>query len=777
VRLAAPVAPPRVGDRRPASGARVSVRLGAVAILALYGGVRWMEMLEPAPTGRAWAAVGLAIVVGPAALATRALRPRARAAALAALVLACLVAGALLSGIPIGLFAPKKWDNLVSGVADGLGALPEVEVPYNGAAGGWTARVIELGGVLLPMLAAVAACRPRARDAPPWLAAILLGTLAGVPAVVLPDAGVAQGALLFAGLVALLALDRVRRPNLPAAGVALAVALGLALVLFPAADGTRPWFDYEAAAQNLVPRATTFDWTHSYAKMTWPRTGRLLLRVHAARPSYWKTEDLDTFDGLVWRGTDPGEIHSGIADSELSVRAAARPEDVHRITVTLSGLRTPFVVAAGDTLRVERSPRDVREGASTGTFVADPELRQGDAYQARVYVPEPTQLDLRDAGTNYPGFLFRDREVKLPPAAAALDGAPGRAARAAVARDDIPTVVPTLWGSRASAVSFGGTGNVSARTAIAGSAYARVWRIADRLSARARTPYDYALSIEAYLSQGFRYSETPRQAHVPLADFLLRGRVGYCQHFSGAMALLLRMGGVPARVASGFSPGTQDGDTGDWEVRDVDAHSWVEVFFPNYGWVTFDPTPAASPARGQETLNRVPEAAGPGAVPAFGQLNKDLNDPRTAKTNVKGLGGLTGPEDRGGVAWWAVAVGVAGLLALAGFAAWWWRRRRPRGPDDETLAELERALRRSGRGLPAGTTLRELEERFRGSSDAQGYVRAVRAVRYGAGGPGPTPAERRGLRRELARGLGATGALRGWWAVPPAPPRRRSHRP
>src|SRR4051794_20201894 len=82
-------------------------------------------------------------------------------------------------------------------------------------------------------------------------------------------------------------------------------------------------------------------------------------------------------------------------------------------------------------------------------------------------------------------------------------------------------------------------------------------------------------------------------------DFLLGTRLGYCQQFSGAMALLLRMGGVPARVISGFGPGVFDKKRGEYVVRDDDAHSWVEAYFPGIGWQTFDPTPPAAPVRSQ----------------------------------------------------------------------------------------------------------------------------------------------------------------------------------
>ena len=65
------------------------------------------------------------------------------------------------------------------------------------------------------------------------------------------------------------------------------------------------------------------------------------------------------------------------------------------------------------------------------------------------------------------------------------------------------------------------------------------------------------------------------------------------------MALLLRMGGIPARVVTGFSPGGYSKRKQAWIVRDTDAHSWVEVWFDAWGWVTFDPTPDATPARSQ----------------------------------------------------------------------------------------------------------------------------------------------------------------------------------
>ena len=112
------------------------------------------------------------------------------------------------------------------------------------------------------------------------------------------------------------------------------------------------------------------------------------------------------------------------------------------------------------------------------------------------------------------------------------------------------------------------------------------------------------MAIERWLRDdgGFTYDEhPPRPAGLPpLADFVERTKRGYCQHFAGAMALMLRMTGIPARVAVGFTSG--DWENGTWTVTDHDAHAWVEVWFAGYGWLTFDPTPGRGTLSASYTL-------------------------------------------------------------------------------------------------------------------------------------------------------------------------------
>ncbi|MBA3438973.1 MAG: DUF3488 domain-containing protein, partial [Pyrinomonadaceae bacterium] len=112
-------------------------------------------------------------------------------------------------------------------------------------------------------------------------------------------------------------------------------------------------------------------------------------------------------------------------------------------------------------------------------------------------------------------------------------------------------------------------------------------------SAAASNRYDKARAVEAHLSRNYRYS-LERQANGPdpLADFLFRVREGHCEYFSTAMAVMLRTQGIATRVVNGFQMGEYNDTANAYIVRQNDAHSWVEVYFPETkAWVSFDPTP------------------------------------------------------------------------------------------------------------------------------------------------------------------------------------------
>ena len=114
-------------------------------------------------------------------------------------------------------------------------------------------------------------------------------------------------------------------------------------------------------------------------------------------------------------------------------------------------------------------------------------------------------------------------------------------------------------------------------------------------SSGARNGYDQARAIETYLRDNYGYTlELKAGGPDPLSDFLFRVRAGHCEYFATALAVMLRTRGIASRVVNGFLPGEYNEAAEAYTVRQSDAHSWVEVYFPQTkSWVTFDPTPPA----------------------------------------------------------------------------------------------------------------------------------------------------------------------------------------
>jgi hypothetical protein len=271
--------------------------------------------------------------------------------------------------------------------------------------------------------------------------------------------------------------------------------------------------------------------------------------------------------------------------------------------------------------------------------------------------------------------------------------------------------------------------------------------------------------VQRYLRANYTYSESPPPRLFGLRAFLLRDKIGYCQQFSGAMALMLRMVGIPSRVVGGFAPGrrTRRG----FVVSDFDAHSWVQVYFNGIGWVIFDPTPSAAPAVAS-TSELIAAGRRPAQQFRIGQ----------SASRVPIAGRRRAPGSAAGFpfAWLAVAIVLGAVLASV--AVFVRRAARRRSLSAEALVEaqtveLETAFRQFGRPLSSGTTLRALERRLRGmiGPRAAAYAARLRDCRYGTGSVAPPSArERRALRSALASGLGLKGRLRSWLLMPPGGP-------
>lgn len=752
-----PVQPlPRVPDAPPPdlaggpgddSPARATVRFVCLALLLVLGLVRWDALLADASALRPvlFALAAAALAAGLALVPRR--HPWLVVAATLAAVIGGLAASLLVAGVPLWMLDPRDWGSLAPGLADGINALPGVTVPYQGT-GDWLRVVIGLGGLLLVVSTAVLAGLRR----PSW-SLVPLVVLLAVPAIQMsPDHPWLVGAAITVPLALYLLVGRLRGRLAVGAAAVLTAALLIGMAAGPLLDRADPAIDVQKIADALQPeQPDTFDWSHSYGPLDWPRDGRVLARIRSSddRAAYWKTEDLEFFDGVGWRPqvgfSSPVPAAVGLSD---------HPGWKIGVRVAIGELSTREFIAPGDTLSVSRSPRQPVGTRPGGFSVAQDEddLGPGDAYHAESYVPRPSARQLRASGVAYPAYVTRELAMFLPAAS-------GGNARMYL------SFAP--FGSARPDYAYGpGAAGQDVDALLQQSGYGRVRALAQRLSADARTPFDVVSRVMGYLdSDRFTYREDVPEHRLPIPAFLFADRAGYCQHFSGAMALLLRMAGVPARVSAGFAPGQFDSDRGEYVVRDLDAHSWVEVWFNGIGWVTFDPTPTASPARSQTSgtagalTGVLPGGPRPGG--SFG--GADLGPGGEAAPVGGGGGG-------GGVPWGLVVLGVVALGALvAAVPAWrWWSRRRTRDRgEQEEVTELARALRRTGRTVEPGTTLRDLERRFGADPGARDYIRALVRRRYAEEGAGPTPQQRAALRASLARGLGLTGRLRALWALPP----------
>jgi transglutaminase-like putative cysteine protease len=734
------------GDGGPAvAGAARSdawtLRLAAFAALGLFGGIHWAGIVRPGAGGDLLGLFLVAVVAGilvAAALEISSRVPRIAAVAGIALVAVLLILA--VAGVPTWYLRPDRWDTLTVNLADAIGTLPALRMPYRGT-DPWVRAVLISGGGLLLLMAACLALAPRPRT---FGAALCLGVLYVVAIIEhRPAHPYFDGAVFALLLGALLWGDRLQGREAPVATtLGVAAILGSAL-LAPHLDSSRPWVDYEAIAESLqAGKSTTFTWNHSYAPLTWPRDGRELARVRARGDLYMKTANLEDFDGREWVQAK-GVLPAG-DDTQFSRRHPGWTQAIH---VDIKGLRSLQFIGAGTTTYISHASKDPVE-ATPGTFEsAGKPLRRGDGYDAIVYYPNPGPVELHDAGVHYPTYALGQLGLRLP-------------AQPGVGNVDV-RFAPYDSGTASLATAQFGFAQLDATATLARSPYAREYQLARDLADASLDPYDFVRKVIARVQRGARYTETPPSPGrlAPLDAFLFRDHAGYCQHFAGATALLLRMGGVPARVVAGFSPGSRDG--GEHILRDFDAHSWVEAYFPRIGWVTFDPTPGDSPARSQQTDTLSVSASAPTAQGRSAPAGDRVSDPQA--------GGPAATRATGGAdptAWIALAVAVVGasgggvLLSVR-------RRRRLERSGDPEVEELRLALALSGRRTAPDLTLAKVEKLMDGSPDALGYVRALRVARYGSGGPSPTPGQRRALRRELAAGLGLGGRIRALWALPP----------
>lgn len=262
------------------------------------------------------------------------------------------------------------------------------------------------------------------------------------------------------------------------------------------------------------------------------------------RDWYWRGRVYDEYTGHGWRNTfrsrgspKPPSDDSNPSDQEISpFRSTVRVKQ----TVHIFGIPDGMLYAAPEPVgsSVKEISAESEENKNTGATRT---------YSVESISPNPTHEQLEQAGTNYPPQISTRY---------------------------LQTVVGTI----------------------------RTSELAHKVAGDLDTPYAQAKAIEAYLSSNYIYdtNAAPAPRTVDAVEyFMFSARSGYCDVFASAMVVMCRELGIPSRLATGFASGVYDPDLGAFRVRDADRHAWVEVYFPDYGWISFDPVaPMGQPRQG-----------------------------------------------------------------------------------------------------------------------------------------------------------------------------------
>ncbi len=264
--------------------------------------------------------------------------------------------------------------------------------------------------------------------------------------------------------------------------------------------------------------------------------------------AYWRSTTADFYQDGEWR-IRPGETITYFPeDDPLAIPETKARQEVQQIFVnyvpnagTIYG--APEMIASDQQILV-RTDYDANQALLVSAARSRYVLQAGDNYEVTSLMSSADQIQLRTASTNYPAEI--------------LDG-----------YLDVPDVITE-----------------------------RTRELAARLTAPYDNPYDKAIAVQNFLRNTITYNDqidAPPHDTDPIDYFLFESQEGFCNYYASAMAIMLRSVGIPTRLSRGFASGEYNADTKAYRVRARDSHSWPEVYFPEYGWIQFEPTVIINP--------------------------------------------------------------------------------------------------------------------------------------------------------------------------------------
>jgi protein-glutamine gamma-glutamyltransferase len=560
--------------------------------------------------------------------------------------------------------------------------------------------------------------------------------------------------ILVVALAILAALAEAGTPaRLQQAGLA-----GAAVVVGAVAVGSVPavaqtaflsWENWDPYNRPEEPVSVRFVWDSDYGAIEFPKKKTVVFTVGTAvsRPLYWRATSLDEFHDDVWLER-PLRLEGGSFSDPLVPEEVRGSPNLISTEVTVRGLDDDHLIGASVPLYFEVGDETELILFEGGTAFARDRLERGQHYTVLSYAAQPTPQQLAAARPAYPEatqrYLVPESRRNAPPLPPI--GTPGRVRQMATIFERNPGLKP----------------------------FRPLYRIAREVAGDTPSPYAAAVALEDWFRRtgGFTYDEDPPPTRrVPtLVGFVSQTRRGYCQHYAGAMALMLRYLGVPARVAAGFTSGRYNLEDQAWTVTDREAHTWVEAWFPRFGWLPFDPTPGRGNLSGPYTVasldfspGAVIAALGPNLTAAelklrgeFGREPVSVSRPDSADIP----GDLASAEEpaagTGGSLLRLLALVAAGAAAAIALVKLGRRRARYLTRDPRRLAgayrlELAEFLTDQRLDVPPSATLAELGALLRSELgiDAAQFVSAASEARYGPERQAPDAARR--ARRELRR--------------------------
>ncbi len=423
-------------------------------------------------------------------------------------------------------------------------------------------------------------------------------------------------------------------------GVILSAALVLGASLLPATSSGesgdfwdrlfQPWreirrnWEHVFNIQGSAERAVLGEYAPSFSLggARHPSQG-IALEVRTPYMDYLRATSFDDYDGHGWSNLARSRVIVQIGIREvLPISDKGRRVVTQEIIPRLQGGQMLFAIAEPVSVSL---PIEVELGASLAeagfadmiTLRSHSPLAEGRSYRVTSLLSMVDKASLRQAGQNYPAWV-RERYLQLPPTLSSRVRELADQILAERLLELRPELRPTL-GQR-TLVTSPNSGKVNREAPVLRVGFeedvalrienGQVVGISPSGSLVQKgllSPYDAAEAIQNYLRSHLTYREDI-SAPPPDTDavdyFLFESRAGYCDYFASAMVVLLRTQGIPARLVRGYASGRYNAQSKSYIVTADLAHSWVEVYFPGYGWQRFEPT-----AAGYTSLPERPESS------------------------------------------------------------------------------------------------------------------------------------------------------------------------